>query len=149
MFCTQCARPKQLFPSQVKAEQYLVHNRDMIFSENGYSPIRSYYCENCRGWHTTSLTVHEHDMKKEEKERIQKQKQKSAERRKNTGKLLDKVENYVLYTLENYKKGKTVKAIRMWDEAWKLFLRTMKSEYYMNRKLFLFNQLSVCQELLS
>lgn len=56
VFCPEIGRKKLLFESESKAKRYLDFNKNEIEAEHGYAPERSYYCEVCGGWHTTSMT---------------------------------------------------------------------------------------------
>jgi len=53
IFCLVCGRAKMLFESQSKADNFIRFNAEEIMEENGYAPIRSYYCPFCLGWHVT------------------------------------------------------------------------------------------------
>ena len=54
IFCVSCKRPKMLFESQAKADNFILYNKEEIEEENGKAPVRSYYCRLCGGWHVTS-----------------------------------------------------------------------------------------------
>ena len=56
IFCVSCKRPKMLFESQAKADNFILYNKEEIEAENGKTPVRSYYCRLCGGWHVTSNT---------------------------------------------------------------------------------------------
>lgn len=43
-----------LFETKSKADNFIKFNKDNILEENGYAPVRSYYCEFCCGYHVTS-----------------------------------------------------------------------------------------------
>ena len=49
-----CRKPKMLFESQAKADNFILYNKEEIEEENGKAPVRSYYCRLCGGWHVTS-----------------------------------------------------------------------------------------------
>lgn len=53
-FCVACKRPKILFETQAKADNFIRYNKDEIEDENGKAPVRSYFCNICGGWHVTS-----------------------------------------------------------------------------------------------
>lgn len=80
IYCAQCLRPKMLFESKVKAQNFIKFNADEIMEETGLAPIRAYYCSACCGWHVTSqyrsedlstvvynLTQKEYDLIKEKR----------------------------------------------------------------------------------
>lgn len=54
VFCSSCHRHKMVFGTKKEAEMFMMYNGDDINDENGYRPIRAYYCRNCMGWHITS-----------------------------------------------------------------------------------------------
>lgn len=54
VFCVRAARPKLLFDSKKKADNFMRYNGDEIADETGKKPVRSYYCTACGGWHVTS-----------------------------------------------------------------------------------------------
>ena len=54
IFCVSCRKPKMLFESQAKADNFIPYNEEEIKEENGKAPVRSYYCRLCCGWHVTS-----------------------------------------------------------------------------------------------
>ena len=54
IFCVSCKRPKMLFESQAKADNFILYNKEEIEEENCKAPVRSYYCRLCGGWHVTS-----------------------------------------------------------------------------------------------
>lgn len=54
IFCISCRRPKILFESKDKADNFIRFNSDEIVAETGKAPVRSYYCALCCGWHVTS-----------------------------------------------------------------------------------------------
>ena len=49
-----CGRPKMLFETKAKADNFIKFNSSEIMEESGKAPIRSYYCEICGGYHVTS-----------------------------------------------------------------------------------------------
>jgi len=55
VYCIGCKRPKMLFESQAKADNFIKYNRDEIASLYNKVPSRSYYCSFCCGWHVTSV----------------------------------------------------------------------------------------------
>lgn len=54
IFCLACQRPKMLFKSKSKADNFIKFNAEAIFEETGVAPVRSYFCMFCGGWHVTS-----------------------------------------------------------------------------------------------
>ena len=56
VFCKDSGRPKILFETEKKANTFIKFNSQEIETEVGYSPIRSYFCIFCNGWHVTSKT---------------------------------------------------------------------------------------------
>jgi len=54
-FCPRCGKPKFRFETRKQAEQYLAYNCEAILQENGYAPVRAYYCHTCGCWHVTSM----------------------------------------------------------------------------------------------
>ena len=54
IFCVACGRPKMLFETKAKADNFIRFNSSEIMEESGKAPIRSYYCEICGGYHVTS-----------------------------------------------------------------------------------------------
>lgn len=57
VFCRECSRPKMLFESEKKAQLFMKYNNEDFDAENGYVPVRAYYCEACCGWHLTHIAV--------------------------------------------------------------------------------------------
>jgi hypothetical protein len=55
VFCRDCGRTKMLFETEKKANNFIAFNQEEIETESGYAPQRSYFCQFCGGWHTTSL----------------------------------------------------------------------------------------------
>jgi len=55
VYCIGCKRPKMLFESQAKADNFIKYNRDEIASLYNKVLSRSYYCSFCCGWHVTSV----------------------------------------------------------------------------------------------
>ncbi len=51
-FCMGCQRPKMLFESKSKADNFLKFNKD----DFDKTPTRSYFCSFCGGWHISSLS---------------------------------------------------------------------------------------------
>lgn len=54
IFCVACGRPKMLFETKAKADNFIKFNSSEIMEESDKAPIRSYYCEICGGYHVTS-----------------------------------------------------------------------------------------------
>lgn len=54
-FCMACSRPKMLFNSKSKADNFMRFNSETIYEETGKAPVRSYYCPMCLGWHVTHI----------------------------------------------------------------------------------------------
>ena len=54
IYCNDSGKPKMLFKTKEKANRFIEFNSEEIESESGYSPIRSYFCVSCNGWHVTS-----------------------------------------------------------------------------------------------
>lgn len=54
-YCYDCRRNKLLFSTKEKAERHILFNSAAIKEENGYAPVRAYYCKACGGWHVTHL----------------------------------------------------------------------------------------------
>lgn len=55
VYCSCCGKNKILFQDKSKADNFIKFNSESILAQNGYAPIRSYYCSLCGGWHVTSL----------------------------------------------------------------------------------------------
>lgn len=53
-FCRDSGRSKMLFKTEKNAKNFIKFNKAEIQEENGYSPVRVYYCMFCNGWHTSS-----------------------------------------------------------------------------------------------
>lgn len=51
-FCIGCQRPKMLFESKSKADNFLKFNKD----DFDKTPTRSYFCSFCGGWHISSIS---------------------------------------------------------------------------------------------
>ena len=54
IYCPQCKRSKQRFESKKEADMFIKYNAEECRKENGYAPIRAYYCKACCGWHLSS-----------------------------------------------------------------------------------------------
>lgn len=54
IYCYGCKKPKMLFPSKEKADNFMNFNKEYILEETGKAPVRSYFCEVCGGYHVTS-----------------------------------------------------------------------------------------------
>lgn len=54
VFCRDSGKPKILFETEKKADNFIKFNAEEIESESGYCPVRSYYCIYCGGYHVTS-----------------------------------------------------------------------------------------------
>ena len=67
IFCKDANRTKMLFETEKKANTFIKFNKEEIEIESGKSPIRSYYCISCDGWHTTSKTENTNVKSKTEK----------------------------------------------------------------------------------
>ena len=57
VFCIDCGRTKQLFESEKKANNFIKFNSEEILEQGEKTPVRSYYCLSCGGWHVTSKTT--------------------------------------------------------------------------------------------
>lgn len=53
VYCRECGRSKMLFETEKKAQLFMRFNNEEISNENGYAPVRAYYCMACGGWHLT------------------------------------------------------------------------------------------------
>lgn len=53
--CPDCHRPKMLFETERKAQDFIRWNGDSM--EYGSETLRAYYCPSCCGWH---ISHHEH-----------------------------------------------------------------------------------------
>ena len=76
-----------LFEDEKKANLFLQFNTEDILAECGYSPIRSYFCIACNGWHVTSQneapnykSVTENVLEKYTEAKIKKKKEVSAQK---------------------------------------------------------------------
>ena len=56
-YCPASDRIKMLFESESKANNFMKFNAETIEKENGYKPVRAYYCVSCIGWHLTSIPL--------------------------------------------------------------------------------------------
>lgn len=54
VYCIRAQHTKMLFPTESKANNFIRFNAEEIQKENGFAPVRSYFCESCGGWHVTS-----------------------------------------------------------------------------------------------
>jgi len=68
LFCASSQRIKMLFPTQEKADNFIRFNADNIAEENEFTPVRSYYCPSCGGWH---VTHHSNDRKYKHADNLQ------------------------------------------------------------------------------
>lgn len=55
IYCIGSRRPKMLFETQSKADNFIKFNSDEIALSSDKTPLRSYYCTFCCGWHVTSV----------------------------------------------------------------------------------------------
>jgi len=60
-FCMGCQRPKMLFESKSKADNFLKFNKD----DFNKTPTRSYFCSFCGGWHISIKSPVNHFGKRE------------------------------------------------------------------------------------
>lgn len=51
--CPDCGRTKAKFETKEEAERFLLYNGADIVDEDGFRPIRAYYCDSCNAWHVT------------------------------------------------------------------------------------------------
>ena len=72
-FCSVINRPKMLFESEQKANNFIKFNEDEIKrgGKKKFKHLRAYYCISCGGWHITSLNLTKKQIK-EKDERIEK-----------------------------------------------------------------------------
>lgn len=49
VMCPDCGKPKMLFESEKKAENFIKWNKDSL--EEQHNVLRAYYCPACCGWH--------------------------------------------------------------------------------------------------
>ena len=70
IFCVACQRPKMLYETQAKADNFIKFNRDLMLQEGKKPPVRSYYCEICGGYHVTSNPSREAAMKLDERDKV-------------------------------------------------------------------------------
>lgn len=57
VYCLQSQKAKKQFATREEADLYIRYNHEKILMENGYGPIRSYFCDTCNCYHTTSKEV--------------------------------------------------------------------------------------------
>lgn len=53
MHCHQCGRMKHRFETEREAVLFMVYNGEVIESQSGVKPHRSYWCDACAGYHIT------------------------------------------------------------------------------------------------
>ena len=70
VYCYECGRPKMVFETEKKANTFIKFNSEIIEEENGFKPIRTYFCESCNGWHITSQEEKKNYTKASLRERI-------------------------------------------------------------------------------
>lgn len=95
----------------------------------------------------TSQSLEEHDGSQKERAVLRERHKREQAKSKKTEETLDLVEECIRIAILNYKGGNHKKAGKHLRKAFKLFLRTLKSENFKARKLALFNSISVCHEL--
>ena len=61
VMCPDCHRPKMLFETERKANDFIRWNADSM--EYGSETLRAYYCPSCCGWH---ISHHEHQERYEQ-----------------------------------------------------------------------------------
>jgi hypothetical protein len=54
IFCRDSGKSKILFETEKKADNFIRFNAEEIASASGFSPVRSYFCISCGGYHVTS-----------------------------------------------------------------------------------------------
>lgn len=69
--CVYSGRVKMLFTTEKKANTFMKFNNDTIESENGFKPIRAYFCICCNGWHLTSKQRYERNTITQKNEKIE------------------------------------------------------------------------------
>ena len=57
IMCPDCGRPKMLFETERKANDFIRWNGDEIDTHGGQ--LRAYYCPSCCGWHISHHRYHE------------------------------------------------------------------------------------------
>lgn len=58
VYCPASRKEKLRFETETKAYRYIEYNSERISIENGYAPIRAYWCKECGCWHVTSKKKH-------------------------------------------------------------------------------------------
>jgi hypothetical protein len=58
VYCHNSGKTKMLFEDEKKAKLFLKFNTEEIKSKSGHSPVVSYFCIVCGGWHVTSQVKH-------------------------------------------------------------------------------------------
>jgi len=54
-FCKSALRTKMIFASEEEADRFILFNaKEMLDNHARKVPVRSYFCQLCNGWHTTS-----------------------------------------------------------------------------------------------
>jgi len=72
-----------LFESEKKANTFIKFNSEEIEENSGYSPLRSYFCISCSGWHVSSkLTFNKVSKTEKIIEKYEKEKEKRLIQRK-------------------------------------------------------------------
>ena len=59
IMCPDCGRPKMLFESERKANDFIKWNGDELYVPEGCE-LRVYFCPSCCGWHITHQRHKEH-----------------------------------------------------------------------------------------
>ena len=57
VFCMDCGKPKMVFETEKKANNFMKFNSEEIKEQTGICPVRSYYCMYCNAWHVSSSRV--------------------------------------------------------------------------------------------
>jgi hypothetical protein len=54
LYCRDSGKHKILFETEKKAENFIRFNAEEIKAGSGFSPVRTYFCISCGGYHVTS-----------------------------------------------------------------------------------------------
>lgn len=54
IYCTDARKMKLQFATKEAAESFMVHCADTIMLQNGFAPVRSYWCKACKCYHVSS-----------------------------------------------------------------------------------------------
>lgn len=143
IYCTEARKQKFQFATKEAAEAFIAYCADTIMAQNGFAPVRSYWCKACKCYHVSSQQKSKFESRAYNKD-VYNNEPRSKEKTRASHRTLNRLEKFLVKTFKALANHRMEDAKRICDLCLDLYEKCLKLAGAQSRRERLWNKLNLC-----